>query len=463
MNINLIFDSTVNGAPAAFKTALTAVVQFLDTTFTNPITVNVDVGFGEIAGQSMGSGALGESETYYNSYSYTQIRTALAQNATSADQIAAVNTLPASDPTNGGNYWVTTANAKALGLMAASSALDAYVGFGSAYPFTYNNANGIAAGTYDFFGVAAHELTEVLGRALFVGTDGIGANAYTPLDLFHYAANGVRDFVGSTPGYFSLDGGKTNLDNFNTNPAGDFGDWAASAGHDSFLAFSPSGVIDAVSQSDLRVMNVLGYNEVPADATPPTLVVNNSLTVGIGKSVTITSSSLAFTDVDNPDTQLTYTIVTGPADGTLLKSGVATSSFTQADIDNGLMSYSENGTAVSSDSFIFTVSDPAGNHTATQTFQFQIPVATLYNFKFTYRDGSYYIGTVADSGQYGYHVGETINGTSQGFYTITGSLGLTSQASGTVYDTSYFDVTSQQTYAPAYGATYASAGYKSGT
>ena len=65
MNINLIYDSSVNSAPSAFKVALTTVVQFLDTMFTNPITVNVDVGFGEIAGQSMGSGALGESETYY--------------------------------------------------------------------------------------------------------------------------------------------------------------------------------------------------------------------------------------------------------------------------------------------------------------------------------------------------------------------------------------------------------------
>jgi len=70
---------------------------------------------------------------------------------------------------------------------------------------------------------------------------------------------------------------------------------------------------------------------------------------------------------------------------------------------------------------------------------------TLYDFKFTYADGSYYYGTVADDGTYGYHVGETINGTSSGSYNIYASAGSTSEAVGTVYDTSYYDVTSNQT------------------
>jgi hypothetical protein len=259
--INITYDSSVSGAPAAFKTAVTAAIQFLENTFTNPITINIDVGYGEVAGQALSSGALGESEGFYNSYSYTQVRNALVQNAKSADQISAANTLPASDPTGGGNYWVTTAEAKAIGLMGASGSVDGYVGFSSTLPFDYDDSNGVSSGTYDFNGTFLHEVTEVMGRTLFVGTDGIGANAYTPMDLFHYSSPGTRDFVGTTPGYFSLDGGNTNLDSFNTNSGGDFGDWASSAGHDSFLAFSNSGVINAVTAADLRLMNVLGYNE----------------------------------------------------------------------------------------------------------------------------------------------------------------------------------------------------------
>lgn len=271
MIINISYDSSVNSAPAAFKTAIAAAVQFLENTYTNPITINIDVGYGEIGpnNSSLFPGALGESQTYFNSYSYSQIKTALAQNATSADQVSAANSLPASDPTNGGHYWVATAEAKALGLMGPSGAVDGYVGFSSSYGFTYNNSNGVASGTYDFNGIVLHELTEVMGRGLFVGNDGIGPNSYTPLDLFHYSSQGTRDFSGTTAGYFSLDGGTTNLDRFNTNPNGDFGDWASSAGNDSFLAFSNSGVVNAVSQADIREMNVLGYNEAGASIAAP--------------------------------------------------------------------------------------------------------------------------------------------------------------------------------------------------
>jgi hypothetical protein len=263
--INVSYDSSVNSAPSAFTTAFAAAVQFLENTFTNPITVNIDVGYGEIGPNNtpLGSNALGESNTFFNNYTYTQVKNALVADTSSADQVSAGNSLPASDPTPGGNgnYWMATAEAKALGLMGPSGAVDGYIGFSSNLPFTYNDSSGVASGTYDFNGVALHELTEVLGRELFVGNDGIGSNSFTPLDLFHYSSNGVRDFSGTTAGYFSPNGGATNLDNFNTSVNGDFGDWAGSAGNDSFLAFSNSGVVNAFSQADVREMNVLGYDQ----------------------------------------------------------------------------------------------------------------------------------------------------------------------------------------------------------
>jgi len=268
MIINFTFDSSVNSAPAGFVASLNAVAQYLESQFTNPITINIDVGYGEVDGHILEQGALGESETFLNQYSYSQVRNALIANAVSPDQISAANSLPASDPTPGGSghYWVSTAEAKAIGLSGASSANDGFVGFASTnqnVKFTYNTTNGgpVASGTYDFFGVAAHEITEVLGRALLVGgTIGTTGNSYEPLDLFHYSGPGKPIFSGTTAGYFSPDAGASNLDNFNTNTGGDFGDWAASAGNDAFLAFSNSGVPNPVSAADLREMNVLGYD-----------------------------------------------------------------------------------------------------------------------------------------------------------------------------------------------------------
>jgi hypothetical protein len=278
--INLTFDQPTSSLPAGFVASLDAVVQFYESIFTNPITINIDVGYGEIDGQSLQNGALGESEGYYNQYSYSQVRSALVANATSAAQVSAVDALPATDPSPGGdgNYWVSTSEAKALGLTGSSSALDGYIGFSNSFAFTYNTVNGgsVAAGTYDFFGVAAHEITEVMGRDLFVGSEdgeGIGPDSYSPYDLFHYSANGVRDFSGTTAGYVSDNGGATDLDNFNTNPQGDFGDWATASGfNDSYLAFSNSGVANPVSANDLTADSLLGYDETTTASAPGTTV-----------------------------------------------------------------------------------------------------------------------------------------------------------------------------------------------
>ena len=47
-------------------------------------------------------------------------------------------------------------------------------------------------------------------------------------DLFHYsdAAGHPRTKSGTTLGYFSINGGTTNLGSYNTSVNGDFGDWA---------------------------------------------------------------------------------------------------------------------------------------------------------------------------------------------------------------------------------------------
>jgi hypothetical protein len=268
MIVNVSFDSSVNSAPTGFVSTVNAVAQFFGAAFSDNVTINLSVGFGEVAGQAVS--ALGESITQLNTYSYAALRSALIGDSKSADDSSSAATLPVTTPSSGAAYWVPRAEAKALGLLGASSSSDGSIGFSSnAGIFDYDRTDGITAGHYDFFAVVAHELTEVMGRQLMTGeTFGGHTNSLEPMDLFHYSSAGARSFVGTQAGYFSADGGTTNLDNFNINPGGDFGDWAASAGNDAFLAFGKSGVINAVSDADLRVMDVLGWDRVTA-ATPP--------------------------------------------------------------------------------------------------------------------------------------------------------------------------------------------------
>ncbi|MBC7578423.1 MAG: calcium-binding protein [Tardiphaga sp.] len=267
--INVSYDASVGSAPAGFKAGVAAAVQYFQSQFTDHVTININVGYGEVGGYTLGAGALGESLTYLNSYSYAQVKAALTADAKTADDATAVASLPIASPVSG-TFWESRAEAKATGLLGASTSVDGYVGFAAGNWFDYDNSNGVTAGQYDFFGVVAHEISEVMGRSLLVGgTIGGIANGYYPLDLFHYAASGVRDFAGTTPGYFSINAGATNLDSFNTNGNGDYGDWASSAGNDAFNAFSASGVVDTVSSSDLRELDVLGWDRGSTGSTTP--------------------------------------------------------------------------------------------------------------------------------------------------------------------------------------------------
>ncbi|QEF96415.1 Cadherin domain protein [Stieleria maiorica] len=103
---------------------------------------------------------------------------------------------------------------------------------------------------------------------------------------------------------------------------------------------------------------------------------------------TVTTAMLETTDVDNTDSQLVYTVDTVPTNGTLYRNGVAlnvSDTFTQADIDAGLISYDHDGSNTTSDSFDFTVDDGVGT-TTSSTFNWTVtasnaaPVATGESF-----------------------------------------------------------------------------------
>src|SRR5262249_29247827 len=141
--------------------------------------------------------------------------------------------------------------------------------------------NNRAISGYDFIGIAEHEISEVMGRMALVGS----SNAYSALDLFRYAGSSTRQLVAGQPAYFSIDGGRTNLNNFNTVSGADWGDWAPSAGNDSYDAFTSPGVVNSVTASDLNVMDVIGWDHVNSSSPSPISPDGSILMAGSGGSL----------------------------------------------------------------------------------------------------------------------------------------------------------------------------------
>ena len=272
MNITARFDASVGSAPSGYAAAIQSAISYLDQEITNPINVTIAFGWGEVNGASLARGAVGESSSLGYDFSYSALRSGLAAAATSADDFAALGSLPATDPTAGSKFFVGTPEAQALGLAGAAGGLDGYVGLNSSLTYTFDSAHRAVAGAYDAIGALEHEITEVLGRVGDAGGVGSGGE-FAPLDLFRYASPGVRQFAAGAD-YFSIDG-HTLLQPFNDAAnGGDVGDWASSVRGDSFGGASP-GIEGAVSAVDLRLMDVLGFTvagSTPRVLTPPVTI-----------------------------------------------------------------------------------------------------------------------------------------------------------------------------------------------
>jgi hypothetical protein len=252
---------------AAAEASWISAANIFSTDFNNNITINISV-----AGVS-GTGTFGASNTSLISSSWTGLRNLLVANPNqSADDMTALGaggSIPAADPLGGsGTWWVSRAEAKAIGLIAGSDSItDGTTTFGAGNAFTFSGS--IAAGTSDFEGVAAHEIAEVMGRIGLKGnTVGSSTNSYTLLDAFSFTGSATRSLPGGAGANFSIDNGTTLLKLYNNWPTNglDSRDWAPGT-NDSFNQFSNSGVINPVTPVDVREMNVIGYNLVPEPST----------------------------------------------------------------------------------------------------------------------------------------------------------------------------------------------------
>lgn len=291
MQIIPVFDSSITSRSNAstIESAFNNVVKAYDSAFTDPAVIKVDVSWGSVDGQKLPTNALGASvDQLYGYFSYGQIKSWLtadaAANPSDKALVSAVANLPKTAPSGVSNYVLPSAEAKAMGLLSNNTpGYDGYIGFGSSYSYSFNPAAGVAANTFDFEAVAAHEIDEVLGRTS--GLESTTPSFRTPFDLFRYSAPGQLSFNYSTGAYFSLNGGVTNLGNFNiSSSGGDRSDWASfgSTASDIQAAFLSPGKASNLTAADLAALDALGYTGSNlGDSIPlsPTTVASNFISV----------------------------------------------------------------------------------------------------------------------------------------------------------------------------------------
>src|SRR5215471_5727658 len=74
LQFNFSWDGSVGGAPAGFRNAVVAAAAGLAADFSNRVVVNLALGYGEVEGSPVDSGAVAETGFFAGAVSYATLR-----------------------------------------------------------------------------------------------------------------------------------------------------------------------------------------------------------------------------------------------------------------------------------------------------------------------------------------------------------------------------------------------------
>jgi hypothetical protein len=131
-----------------------------------------------------------------------------------------------------------------------------------------------------------------------------------------------------------------------------------------------------VSDGENEVNGVFNITIIPRN-DPPVLAANKDLSLKEGGKTVLSQEILRAEDPDQKPSELRFTLLSPPQHGIFYRNKTAlkeNGSFTQEDINSGLVSYAHDGGEASSDSFGFCVSDGAGGEIKKTTGSIKISI-----------------------------------------------------------------------------------------
>jgi hypothetical protein len=266
--IHPTFDSSITNSPnsAVIQATINRAISIYETLFTDPITIQIRFRYATALPDGTPLTGLQQSLTVVYGVGWNIWIPTLRADAKSSNDSIAMASLPATELSPG--IVAASANGRALGQNTPPAMFaNGTVGTGGPYDgiVTLNSASLLQfsrptdANRFDAQRAIEQGIDAIMGLLYSVG-------GFMPNDLFSWSSPGQRnnDVVGTR--YFSIDGGVTNIINFNQNPNGSFAGWLSEAcpqAHpyvqNAFPCAGQSSDISATSPEGIN-LDVIGYD-----------------------------------------------------------------------------------------------------------------------------------------------------------------------------------------------------------
>jgi len=279
LTIQATFDSSITGQPkaAVIEATINQAISIYESLFTDPITISIRFRYATTLPDGTPMTDLVESLTVIYGVGSNIWFNALRADAKSSDDSVAIANLP--DTTLFPSIIASSANGRALGqntppamnadgTISVGGPYDGIVTLNSATMFQFSRPTD--ANRFDAQRSIEQGIDRIMGL-IYSLTDS------TPNDLFSWSAPGQRNTATAGTRYLSIDGGVTNIINFNNNPNGSFANWASDAcpqAHpyvqNAFPCMGQFSDVSATSPEGID-LDVIGYDLAQPQTGPPRL------------------------------------------------------------------------------------------------------------------------------------------------------------------------------------------------